>query len=191
MIATDENVLAVLNAKNGEIVWRRSLEKSIRGDIKLLHIQQMESISRPNADPEVITVSGSSPAMIRGWNPLTGNLQWEWSMMPNTLNSSAQIDWFYDNLYLYHVIAVAQSHIEVTAYYASTGQQIKSTTTKYTAPWITETNCVLAAPFYACLHQNKLVAIDLAAEKAEIIQKQLTSNSKTIKILKVSKSKYC
>lgn len=188
-MATDENVLAALNTKTGDILWRKVFEKNDRGDIKLLHVQSdPNKINRPNADDGIITVSGSSPALVRGWDGRSGNIEWEWSLTPTSLANAENTLWFYDNLYIYHVIPVYRSHIEVTAYYASTGQQVKQTSTKISAAWINENSCVLATPFFVCAIKNQLIGIDLTSDTNELLTKGLSRDygTETPKVLRVN-----
>lgn len=173
IVATEENVLAALNAKTGSILWRKVLEKGDRGSIRMLHVPK--NLDRSGvSDEELITVSGSSPALIRGWNARTGNIEWEWTLTPTTALAATNAFWFYDTLYLYHVVAVFGSHLELTAYFASTGQQVKATTTRISAAWIEQDSCVLASTVYACVVKGKVIGIDLIAESNELLTKPLT-----------------
>lgn len=162
---TEENVLAALSLKTGEILWRKVFEKSNRGELKLLHVQN----EMPNVSEEIITISGSNPALLRGWNSGTGNMEWEWSLTPTSPVNTANTLWFYDKLYIYHIVPVYNSHIELTVYFGSTGQQIKPTTTRISTPWITKDGCVLAAPYFVCTVKNQILAIDLTSESNEIL----------------------
>lgn len=176
--------MAALSVKNGEILWRKVFEKSDRGDIQLLHV--LSDPSKINRDNDIITISGTAPALVRGWDANTGNLDFEWSLSPTT-NSDNTL-WFYDNLYVYHVVLVYNSHIELTAYFGSTGQQVNPTTVKISAAWISPERCVLAAPFYACAIKDQLIAIDLTSDNNELLTKKLNrdSSSESIRILKVN-----
>lgn len=171
IVTTEENVLAALNTKTGDLLWRKVLEKGDRGSIRLLHIPN--NWERPATEEELITVSGSSPALVRGWNARTGNIEWEWTLTPTTPLAATNAIWFYDTLYLYHVVPVFGSHIELTAYFASTGQQVKSTTTRIAAAWITQESCVLASTVYACAVKGQVIGIDLIAESNELLSKPL------------------
>lgn len=173
IVATDENVLAALNAKTGGIAWRKVLEKGDRGSIRLLHVPTNWERSG-GADEELITVSGSSPALIRGWTARTGNIEWEWTLTPTSPLAAANALWFYDTLYLYHVVPVFGSHLELTAYFASTGQQVKQTTTRIAAAWIADESCVLAGSVYACVVKSQVVGIDLIADSNELLTKPLS-----------------
>lgn len=175
VVATNENVLAALNAKTGSILWRKVLEKGDRGSIRFLHVPSNWERSGV-AEEELITVSGSSPALIRGWNARTGNIEWEWTLTPTTQLAAANAFWFYDKLYLFHVVPVFGSHLELTAYFASTGQQVKSTTTRIEAAWIGQDSCVLASTVYACVVKGQVIGIDLIADSNELLNKPLAGD---------------
>lgn len=174
IVATEENVLAALSTKTGDILWRKVLEKGDRGSVKLLHVPIDASQSGgPSDGQEVITVSGASPALIRGWNSQTGNIEWEWTLTPNTMSAVENVLWFYDKLFLYHVVPVFGSHLEVTAYYASTGLQVKATTTRISSAWISQASCVLTNTIYACVEKNQVIGIDLTGEVEALLTKPL------------------
>lgn len=62
VVATEENVLASLHLKNGQIAWRQDLEDPRVNRIELLYV-----------DNEAVTVSGDgSNWYIRGWNLNSG-----------------------------------------------------------------------------------------------------------------------
>lgn len=168
------------------------MEKDSRGNIHYLHVTQTDknelTRSGEYQDYDVITVSGTNPAMIRGWNPSTGNINWEWSLTPNTPVNGENSLWIYQDSILYHVVPVYGSHIEVTGYYASTGQHVKSTTTRISTPWIVQGNCILAAPYFACTVGSQLVGVNLLAENSVLIAKDFDRdiNGSQLKVLKVN-----
>ncbi|XP_055615709.1 ER membrane protein complex subunit 1 isoform X2 [Toxorhynchites rutilus septentrionalis] len=178
IVATESNALAAISAKSGELIWRQVLEKGPRGDIKLLHIpSQGNGIqptgSRYNRAFDIITVTGDNPALVRGWNSNSGVLEWEWSLYsvsPERIDSAL---WFIHEGTLYHVVPVWQSHLELTGYVATSGQQTKATTSRISATWIKDKKCALAASFFACAIDEQILAIDLLSEKIQIIMKQL------------------
>lgn len=170
IVVTEENVLAALSSRNGEILWRRVLETDdSRGDIKFLYVtRDSKNIASHSGDVDpfgVITVSGSNPVLFRGWDITNGNLAWEWSLTP-TKDGEAQ--YFFKDQNIYHVLPVWNSHIEITEYHASSGQQRKPTTSKITAGWITKDRCALSSSFFACLVKDQLIAIDLLADKNNV-----------------------
>jgi ER membrane protein complex subunit 1 len=173
IVATEENVVAALSAKNGDILWRQVLETNPRGEIRLLHVynDQQTSSSLAQRQLSVITVSGYNPALVRGWNADTGILEWEWSLLPNAPERAESSFWFNNNQNLVHVIPYWESHVEVTEYNANTGTPARATTARITAPWIRKQNCVLAAPFLACTFENQLLAVNLIGKDSPIVTK--------------------
>lgn len=171
-------MLAAVNAKSGDILWRQTLEKSPRGDIKLLYVNSnQKSVSMHNsnnAGSDIITVSGYNPALVRNWNGNSGNIQSEWFLTPIAPEKAEKSFWFYYENYIYQVIPVWGSHLEVTAYHPFTGQQKKTTTSKINTPWIAKDICVLSEPFFACVINDKLFGIDLTSENPEIKSKTVT-----------------
>ncbi|XP_013409710.1 ER membrane protein complex subunit 1-like isoform X1 [Lingula anatina] len=65
LVGTKHNVVASLNARNGQIVWRQVLEEDSRGRIDALLVK----------DKIAITVSGNDH--IRSWDVEYGGLNWE------------------------------------------------------------------------------------------------------------------
>lgn len=167
------------------------MEKDTRGSIQYLHVVQTNknelTRSGEYSDYDVITVSGTNPAMVRGWNPSTGNINWEWSLTPNTPTNGENALWLYQDSILYHVVPVYGSHIEVTGYYASSGQHVKSTTTRISAPWIVQGNCVLAVPYFACAVGSQLVGVNVLAENSVLVATDFDRDisGSPLKLLKV------
>lgn len=189
--------MAALSVRTGNILWRKLLEKDSRGNIHYLHVTQTDKneLTRSGEfnDYDIITVSGSNPAMVRGWNPNTGNINWEWSLTPNTPATAENALWIYRDSIIYHVIPVYGSHIEVTEYYASTGQHIRSTTTRISAPWIVHGNCILAAPYFACSIGSQLVGVNLLTVNSVLVAKDFDrdisgDNLRVLKVRKVCKT---
>ncbi|GAB0095170.1 ER membrane protein complex subunit 1 [Sergentomyia squamirostris] len=174
LVTSEENVVAGLSAKSGEILWRQVLERNQRGDIK--HAAFYTDTQSQVPQTTLLTVSGHTPALVRGWNPTTGVLLWEWSLTSHYPESREDL-WFTDNLMLYHVIPFWGSHIEVTQYYASTGQQLKTGSSKISAAWMKEGRCVLAAPFFACAIENQVIVMNLISDNGQLFTKPLTKVS--------------
>lgn len=188
IVVTEENVLAALSSKNGDILWRRVLETDdARGDVKLLHVTKdsRNVVSRTNdEDPfGVITVSGHNPVLFRGWDISNGNMAWEWSITP-TSDNNADSQYFFRGTNIYTVVPVWNSHIEVTVYHASTGQQTTGTTSKITAGWITKDKCVLSLNYFACLVKDQLLVLDLLADKNNIRTKAAEATATDIKVVR-------
>lgn len=178
IVATESNVLAAISAKTGDIIWRQVFEKSPRGSIKLLHVPvnnaaHPATVSRNSKHFDILTVSGISPALIRGWNSNTGALEWEWSLLPNSATKAEDAMWFIRQGVLYHVVPSWESHIEVTEYVAASGQQVKQTTSRISAVWIKQGKCVLADHIFACSSEEQILALDLLSENPQIIVKTL------------------
>ncbi|XP_035440755.2 ER membrane protein complex subunit 1 isoform X2 [Spodoptera frugiperda] len=165
IVATEENVLAALNLKTGQVVWRHVFESASTGNIQLLQITE-----------KVVTVSGSNPYLVRGWNSATGVLQFEWSL---TLQNDEQADfseWWVQNDMLVHMLPVFGSHIEVTMYNLATGQN-KGSTTKLPAVWSND-GCIVTAPYYTCIHgpmgNQQLFSLDVTSNTMHLISQPLS-----------------
>lgn len=188
IVVTEENVLAALSSRNGEILWRRVLETDeSRGEVKFLYVTRDSRnvmIQTNDGDPfGVITVSGSNPVLFRGWDITNGNLAWEWSITPTSENLEDS-QYFFKDANIYHVVPVWNSHIEVTEYQASTGQQSSATTSKITAGWITKDKCVLSAGSFVCLVKDQLLVLDLLAQQNNVRTKAVEASSSGIKLIR-------
>ncbi|KAG5679078.1 hypothetical protein PVAND_008673 [Polypedilum vanderplanki] len=187
IIATDENVLAAISSKNGDILWRKVFEKeNTRGEIKFLHVtKNSKSVTSYNEQNpfDVITVNGYNPILFRGWDMNNGNLIWEWAITPTTTNPEESM-FFFNEFNIYHVLPVWNSHIEVTEYHASTGQPTKSTSSMISAGWINKDRCVLSSQYFACVVKEQLLVLDLLAETNNIRTKALESPATLIKVLR-------
>lgn len=188
LVTTSENVFASLCPKSGDIQWRQIFEKSPRGDIKYSYnFKSQQSVgtgtaaARRNSNHgfDVLTVQGVAPAIVRGWNAESGNIEWEWSLMPISTDKAEGAFWFYSNNMLHHVIPVWGSHLEITRYFATSGQLADSSTSKLIAPWINENKCTLAGSYYVCLEGSQLIVLNLVSSEANIMKKQLPSEPKS------------
>lgn len=102
-------MVAALSADTGEIIWRQVLERDDRGKIQYLHFINDETSNsnsvrlsnKRDDDGSLITVTGTTLILMRGWNVRTGNLAWEWSFTPNT---SVDSHWFYEKSIIYQVV---------------------------------------------------------------------------------------
>lgn len=188
LVSTENNVIAALCQRSGEIIWRQVMENGARGAIKLFHVTEQDittSTIRNSANSfDILTVSGHAPALVRAWCSTTGILKWEWSLMPLQPEKAEHALWFYDNLSLYHILPIWNSHLEVTKYDAASGKS-SGASSRISTPWIKESQCFLAAPYYACIDKNQLIVIDLTADNSEIVKKNLPSAPTSVpKILK-------
>ncbi|XP_070561640.1 ER membrane protein complex subunit 1-like [Ptychodera flava] len=66
LVATESNVLASLNARTGEIVWRQIFQSGDSGRIDAMH----------HKENTLLTLSGNGK-YLRSWDTATGNLIWE------------------------------------------------------------------------------------------------------------------
>ncbi|XP_076226646.1 ER membrane protein complex subunit 1 isoform X2 [Nomia melanderi] len=167
IVATEENVIAALNLKSGQILWRRVLEKGYAG-----HIHAMGGV----ADGDLVSVSGGVPAIVRAWDLATGHILHEWPIAEQSpdrrfspfisfstlgLYSAHRIKdvkWHIKDGTLHHILPIYNSAVEVTSYDSKTGDKLK--TSQISAEFINqETECVLAAPYLACLRGVNSLAI--------------------------------
>ncbi|KAK2577572.1 hypothetical protein KPH14_012733 [Odynerus spinipes] len=141
IVATEENVIAALNLKTGQILWRRVLEKGYAGRIHTLG---------GIADGDLISVSGEVPALVRAWDLATGHILNEWPIAELNSDRIEEVKWHIKDGTLHHILPIYNSGIEVTSYDSKTGEKLKSR--KVSAPFITsETECVLVPPHLVCL----------------------------------------
>ncbi|XP_043801911.1 ER membrane protein complex subunit 1 isoform X1 [Apis laboriosa] len=149
IVATEENVIAALNLKSGQILWRRVLEKGYAGQIRALG---------GVTDEDLVSVNGGVPAIVRAWDLATGHILHEWPIAEQNHNRIKDVKWHIKDGTLHHILPIYNSGVEVTSYDSKTGDKIK--TRRVSAPFITqETECVLAAPYLACLKGDSSLAI--------------------------------
>lgn len=151
IVATEENVLASLNIKTGDIQWRQILEDPGTSQIELLQVGK-----------EILTVSGSKNTwVVRTWEVNTGSILNEWPLASErTVPSAISVS----NGKLYHSIPIAGSHLEVSVYNLSKGtfSPPKGVFHKVPAPWIKSTSeCASAGSYYVCLSGNVLNYVNL------------------------------
>ncbi|XP_071630411.1 ER membrane protein complex subunit 1 isoform X4 [Temnothorax longispinosus] len=149
IVATEENVIAALNLKSGQILWRRVLEKGYGG-----HIRTLGGV----ADGDLISVSGGVPAIVRAWDLATGHILNEWPIAEPNADRIKDVKWHIKDGTLHHILPIYNSGVEVTSYDSKTGEKLK--TRRVSAPFISrETECVLAAPYLACLKGDSSLAV--------------------------------
>lgn len=188
IVVTEENVLAALSSKNGDILWRRILETDdARGNVKFLYVtKDSKNVASQSSETDpfgVITVSGTNPVLFRGWDINNGNLAWEWSITPTT-EGSEDSQYLFKDQNIYQVLPVWSSHIEITEYHASTGQQRAATTSKITAGWITKDKCVLTSNYFVCLVKDQLLVLDLLAEQNNVRTKAIDVPAADISVVR-------
>ncbi|XP_068157293.1 ER membrane protein complex subunit 1 isoform X1 [Drosophila tropicalis] len=188
LVSTEEQVVASLCPKTGALVWRQVLEKKPRGDIKLLQVSGFSDDSSDTAAAPVgttlgfdmLTVQGHAPALVRGWNSNIGTIEWEWSIFPLNTERAEDAVWFYSNSVLYHVVPAWQSHLEVTAYFATSGHSTGSTS-KIMAAWISPESCTLAGTYFVCISEGKqLISLDLVAKSTQVIRTTLEEQQQQV-----------
>lgn len=182
LVATEENVIAALNVDNGDIVWRRILEKSDRGSVQYLQYLNDDTITSSNSlrvssrqEPErfMITVAGTSFTSVRVWNIRTGNLAWEWTVQLNNARDE-QSHWFSTPTSLYHVQpAWDTSSVEVTTYNIKTGHT-ESTTRKIPIGTARKQDCDFVQSFMVCTNAGESFSIDLKSGAKKSISKTST-----------------
>lgn len=189
LVATEENVIAALNVDNGDIVWRRILEKGERGPVQHLQYVNDESISsnslrvsnRQEPDRFMITVAGTSFISVRVWNIRTGNLAWEWTMQLNNVREERS-HWFSTSTSLYHVQPASDaSSIEISTYNIRTGHA-ESTTRKIPIGTVQKRDCDFVQSFLVCTHAGESFAIDLMSG----VKKGVSKSSVRHKVVDVS-----
>ncbi|XP_012531272.1 ER membrane protein complex subunit 1 isoform X3 [Monomorium pharaonis] len=149
IVATEENVIAALNLKSGQILWRRVLEKGYGG-----HIRTLGGVT----DGDLISVSGGVPAIVRAWDLATGHILNEWPIAEPNSDRIKDVKWHIKDGTLHHILPIYNSGVEVTSYDSKTGEKLK--TRRVSAPFISqETECVLAAPYLACLKGDSSLAV--------------------------------
>lgn len=197
---TSHNVLAALHTKTGDIAWRKLLERNDRGALRFLHVpairaqQQQQQADTENAfddsdadvDPDVLlTVSGHSPALVRGWNAQTGNAEFEWTLTPTNQSADAtatEHQWLYTAAtgQLLHIVPVWGRHLDVTAYQARTGVPVRPTTRRIAAPWaLAADSCTLTQTLFVCRSPAQVTAVDVVGERNEVISRRLTAGEQT------------
>ncbi|KOX73244.1 ER membrane protein complex subunit 1 [Melipona quadrifasciata] len=149
IVATEENVIAALNLKSGQILWRRVLEKGYAGQIRALG---------GVTDGDLVSVSGGVPAIVRAWDLATGHILHEWPIAEQNHDRIKDVKWHIKDGTLHHILPIYNSAVEVTSYDSKTGDKLK--TRRVSAPFITqETECVLVAPYLACLKGDSSLAV--------------------------------
>ncbi|XP_066256521.1 ER membrane protein complex subunit 1 [Euwallacea similis] len=159
IVATEENVLASLDLKTGDIQWRQLLEEPSDSQIQLLLVGK-----------EILTVSGSGNNwLVRTWELNTGGLLNEWPLNAERIIPSA---FSIADGKLFHLVPIAGSHLEFTVYSLSQSDKVKPSVRKVSAPWLTGTSdCVTANSHFVCLKSNQIYFIDLLQENSEFVSK--------------------
>lgn len=166
VVGTEENVIAALNVDNGDIIWRRVLEKSDRGSIQYLQLlsedvynaNSLRVSGRQDPDRFMVTVTGTTFLLVRIWNIRTGNLAWEWNVqISNTPNVKSH--WFSTASTIYHIQSDAWN-VEITAYDIKTGQ-IETPTRKIPIGSTENQKCDFVQSFLVCSGSGEITVTDL------------------------------
>ncbi|XP_050680309.1 ER membrane protein complex subunit 1 isoform X2 [Leptidea sinapis] len=175
IVATEENVLAALHLKTGQVVWRHVFESASSGNIQLLHVDS----------DKVTTVTGSNPYLVRGWDSATGVLIWEWPITILDDERAHLSEWWVQHGMLVHMLPSFGSHLEVSMYNLMTGAN-RGATSKLPAVWTNE-GCILTPPYYTCVSGKMgsylLQSIDVTADAIQLISKPLSSFFKDNEII--------
>ncbi|KAB0796589.1 hypothetical protein PPYR_10650 [Photinus pyralis] len=159
IVGTEENVVASLSLKNGQILWRQVLENPSVNQIELLHV-----------DKEVTSVSGGKGTWyVRGWDSSSGSLLWEWSFY---VENKQHPYWVLSKDQLIHIIPVLGSHLEVTSYDVRSGRN-NGKTTKISTPWVSDlSKCKTVGVYWACISgddsSGQLYYIDLSSATNQV-----------------------
>lgn len=180
IVGTEENVIAALGIENGEIGWRRVLEKGDRGSIQyifpVVESASSKSLRASNVqemDKFVATVTGTSFVLVRGWNIENSNLAWQWSA---SFNEGTQAYWFYAQTKLYRVQRNWKAgNLEIIAYDLKTGSAINSAPKKISIVPSQEQNCDFVQNYLVCSINGEVTAIDLISGLKNVVEK---SNSR-------------
>lgn len=165
IVATEENVLASLNLKTGEVQWRQVLEDPSDYQIEFLQVNQ-----------EILSISGARNIwLIRTWELNTGSLLSEWTITTDRIVPSA---FTASNGKVFHIVPIAASHLEVTSYSLSgiDSSHLKGVPRIISAPWIKDiSECVTANSYLICVAIDQLHYLNLSDEGAKFVSKPLSS----------------
>ena len=130
IVATEDNVLASILFKNGEILWRKIFENSNRGIIRSMHVKN-----------DIRTVVGSNPYLVRIWDMADGFLLHEWPLSYHYENDLNYVSYwsFFDQKLLHLVYHVKDGRIVVNFYNYKTGSLLENNF-NLSLSWIHEDN---------------------------------------------------
>ncbi|CAH1996992.1 unnamed protein product [Acanthoscelides obtectus] len=165
IVGTEENIIASLNMKNGNILWRQLMENPKEQQLMLLH-----------SDRDLLSVSGTmNNWFVRTWDHQTGTLLSEWTIFSDKNIPSV---FTVEKGTLLHIFPTQNSHLDVVTYNLDGNNQ--KNTIKIPAPWITDiSNCVLSKSYYICISKNdisgQLYYVNILSEKPKVYIKTLHS----------------
>ncbi|XP_076263953.1 ER membrane protein complex subunit 1 [Rhynchophorus ferrugineus] len=166
IVATEENVLASLNLKNGDIHWRQVLEDPKDYKLELLHVNK-----------EIVTVSGKENTwFVRTWDLNTGTILTEWF-----INTERTVPSLFTivNEKLLHIVPIRGLQVEITSYTLANaentnGSILKGISRKIPAAWLNkDSDCVPAKSYIVCAVSSKLYYVDLLKENSMFVSQSL------------------
>ncbi|CAH0547358.1 unnamed protein product [Brassicogethes aeneus] len=162
VVGTEENVVAALSSKTGNVLWRQVMEDPSEQNIELLKIEK-----------DIITVSGNENLWtVRSWDVGTGNLITEWIISVDKV-VLYKFDVKDNNLY---VVAHDGSMLNVRVFDVQTGLVKSSLQIPFVA---TNNQCILVQTYYACLVHNVVNYVQLKDNsKVSTIPLQSSENAK-------------
>lgn len=166
IVATEENVIAALQLKTGQILWRQILEDP-----------QKESIVHFYVDKEIVSISGNKNSWhVRGWDINTGILQFEYAL---STEYTGRMYWVIKQDRLYQIVPNLGSHIEVSSFLLQTGT-VSSSKTQISAPWVLDlSRCVQTKQYFACISSDdssgNLYYVDVTSESRNVYSRPLST----------------
>lgn len=177
-VSTKENVVAALDAESGEIVWRQVLEKGERGSIQALLFLNDDN-SNPNSvradygrndEGNLISVSGETFSIVRGWSTLTGNLAFEWTTSAE--KNTAEAHWFHRSSSLFQVVPSWENAVAtVYEYNTKNGQILTANTKKVPLKTTRPEDCDFVDSFLVCSSNNEVLSVNLQTGASEVLAK--------------------
>lgn len=141
IVATEENVIAALHLKTGQIIWRQILEDPQKENMVHLHVDQ-----------EIVTVSGGKNSWhVRGWDINNGFLLFEYMVQAE---ENSRVFWMVKGDTLYQLAAVIGSHVDVASYVLQTGSA-SGQKRRIPSPWALDLErCVQTKEYFACVSSD-------------------------------------
>ena len=114
IVSSENNVLASINSRTGNLIWRRVLERSNNTIDKLLHFSD-----------KLISLSGRGK-FLRSWDPASGNIFWEktFAVDEDNVESSMSTDAVVSDQHPENVYLIAGNNIK--AFSIASGKEIWS-----------------------------------------------------------------
>lgn len=169
VVATEQNVLAALSIKTGDILWRRILENGERGQIQFFQLT-------PDTDAGnlALTVTGTTIKLVRGWNCKTGNIAWEWMANQQATGVDQTEHWFLSRSFLiYAVLNRESSNLEITAYDIRSGEI--QTERKLAVKSNGHGSCHFSKDFLICSARGNVESINIVSGTAKTVAESSSS----------------